>query len=37
MRAIGYLRHFVMFGLIVTDKLKPNDVDAVIIMDDDFE
>jgi hypothetical protein len=32
----GHLCRFVVFGSFVTNKLEPNDVDVVIIMDDEF-
>jgi len=33
----GHLKRFVVFGSFVTDKQEPNDVDAFMIMDDNFD
>ncbi|MGD9636592.1 MAG: hypothetical protein AB7G28_07280 [Pirellulales bacterium] len=33
----GHLARFVVFGSFITDKPEPNDVDAVLVMDDTFD
>jgi len=35
-RSTGKVRSFLVFGSYVTDKLAPNDVDIVLVMQDDF-
>ena len=32
----GHLQRFIVFGSYVTDKVDPNDVDVILVMDDDF-
>jgi hypothetical protein len=36
-QATGYLKHFILFGSFVTNKLEPNDIDVFLIMMNDFE
>ena len=33
----GHLRRFIIFGSFVTTKLKPNDIDVFMIMEDTFD
>jgi hypothetical protein len=35
--ATGCVARMILFGSFVTDKVEPNDVDVVIIMDDEFD
>jgi len=33
----GHLARFVVYGSFVTDKSRPNDIDAFLVMDDEFD